>query len=95
MAASVRAAGSERRSGLAGPSVSVSWAIAIVGCAAAATSFALAVAGGLWPSAGAAHPAHALSVGKALNPVLLIGSWRRRLMGASGCDPFTFRLAHA
>jgi signal transduction histidine kinase len=46
MAASVRAAGSERGSGLAGPSVSVSWAIAIVGCAAAATSFALAVAGG-------------------------------------------------
>jgi hypothetical protein len=56
---------------------------------------ALAVGGGLWPSAGAAHPAHALSVGKALNAVLLIGSRWRRLRGASGCDSFTFRLAHA
>ena len=55
----------------------------------------LSVGLGLWPSAGAAHPAHALSVGKALNAVLLIGSRWRRLMGASGCDSFTFRLAHA
>ena len=46
MAASAGAAGNDRRSALARPSASVSWAIATVGCAAAATSFTLAVAGG-------------------------------------------------
>ena len=45
MAASAIAAGLDRRGARAPPRVSVSWAIAIVGCAAAATSFTLAVAG--------------------------------------------------
>jgi signal transduction histidine kinase len=45
MAASAIAAGLDRHPAAAAPRASVSWAIAIVGCTAAATSFTLAVAG--------------------------------------------------
>jgi signal transduction histidine kinase len=86
MAASSIAARLDRRSARAPPRASVSWAIAIVGCAAAATSFTLAVAGaGVGVELGEPLVIAVLTAFLTLSYVLCgLFAWRRRPGGRFG-----------
>jgi signal transduction histidine kinase len=86
MAASAIAAGLDRRDARAPPRASVSWAIAIVGCAAAATSFTLAVAGeGVGVELGEPLVIAMLTAVLTLSYVLCgLFAWRRRPTGRFG-----------
>jgi signal transduction histidine kinase len=104
MAASAIAAGLDRGGTLAPPRASVSWAIAIVGCAAATTSFTLAVAGeGVGVELGEPLVIATLTALLTLSYVLCgLFAWRRRpasrfgpLMVAAGFVNFVSTLSWA
>jgi signal transduction histidine kinase len=86
MAASAIAAASDRRDARAPPGASASWAIASAGCAAAATSFTLAVAGeGVGVELGEPLVIAVLTAFLTLSYVLCgLFAWRRRPAGRFG-----------